>query len=141
MAKRKRPPEDKAPSFPATPAYKQWVWEEMRRRGWTLQNLVDEMKRVDRSLSGGKITAKTKTAGIAGILGPEDAARRYQTNTELMPAMNKALEIAPPSICDPSSPLAQIKDRLDHLWRVMTDEQRELFLRSIESTLNLVEPK
>ncbi len=56
-----------------------------------------------------------------------------------MPAMNKALGIAPPSICDPESPLEQIKDRLDALWRKMNAAERGRFLKSMEATLGLVE--
>lgn len=125
--------------FPATAAYKDWVWKELQRRGWTLQRLVDEMKRADRTQTGGALTKKTKTAGMSPFLGPKDATRRYASNTELMPAINKALGIAPPTFCDPDSPLSQIKDRLDALWRKMTTPERERFLKSMEATLNLVE--
>lgn len=139
MAKAKRPPEDKVPSFPATPAYKEWVWKEIRRRNWTLQDLVNEMKRVDLKQTGGALTKKTKTAGISPFLGPKDAARRYASNTELMPAINKALGIAPPTFCDPDSPLSQIKDRLDHLWRTMDALERDRFLKTMEAMLGLVD--
>lgn len=141
MPKPKRPPEDKVPSFPATPAYKQWVWTEIRRRGWTQQRLVDEIKRADRSLSGGKLTGTISTGWLTQFLGAEDAKRRYASNTEFMPAMNAALEIAPPSVCDPDSPLAQIKDRLDAIWRSMDSFERERFLRSMEAMLNLATPR
>jgi hypothetical protein len=139
MAKPKRGLEDIVPSFPATPAYKQWVWEEIRRRKWTQQRFVDEMKRADRILSGGILTKTSSTGWLTQFLGAEDAARRFHTNTELMPAMNRALGIAQPSVCDPASPLSQLKDRLDHLWRVMTPAERERFLRSMEAVFALVE--
>lgn len=139
MAKPKKPA-DKDPSFPATPAYKQWVWKEIRRRHWTLQRLVDEAKRADRSQSGGIITATMSTATLIELLGGEHDARRYMSNTVLMPAINKALEIVEPTICDPESPLEQLKDRLDALWRSMDAYQRERFLRSIEGVLGLAEP-
>jgi hypothetical protein len=139
MAKSKRPPEDKAASFPATPAYKQWVWKEIRRRGWTQQRLVDEMKKADRGQTGGALTATISTGWLTQFLGAEDAERRFQSNTELMPAINKALGIAPPSVCDPASSLSQMKDRLDALWRMMDAHERERFLRSMEATLGLVE--
>lgn len=138
MAKPKRA-EDKDPVFPATPAYKQWVWEEMRRRKWTQQRLVDEMKKADRAQTDGRLTAKSSTGWLTQFLGAEDAERRYASNTELMPALNKALGIAPPSICQPDSPLAQLKDRIDHLWRTMTPVERERFLRGIEGVLGLAE--
>lgn len=145
MAKTKRAQDDKAPSFPATAAYKQWVWREIRRRGWTQQRLVDEIKKADRAQTGGALTAKwvgtnTGTSWLTGFLGPEDSSRRFDSNTELMPAINKALGIAPPSMCDPTSPLGQLKDRLDHLWRTMNAEERERFLRAMEATLGLVSP-
>lgn len=140
MAKPKRD-EDKDPVFPATAAYKQWVWEEIRRRGWTQQRLVDEMKKADRSQTGGRLTAKSSTAWLTGFLGGEDVPRRYATNTELMPALNKALGIAPPSICDPSTPLAQLKDRIDALWRSLNAAEREQLLRALESLLGLADRK
>lgn len=139
MAKPKRAADDKEPSFPATAAYKQWVWKEIRRRGWTQQRLVDEMKRVDRAQSGGALTATITTGWLTQFLGPEDAVRRFATNTELMPAINKALGIAPPTVCDPESPLSQLKDRIDALWRSMDAYQRERFLRSMEGMLGLVD--
>lgn len=141
MSKPKRPPEDKAPSFPATPAYKQWVWKEMRRREWTQQRFVNEIKRADRSQSGGVITATISTGWLTQFLGPEHASRRFASNTEMMPAMNKALGIAPPSICDPESPLAQIKDRIDSAWRAMDILERERFLRSMQAVLSLVDER
>ena len=137
MAKPKREQEDKFPSFPATPAYKQWVWEEIRRRHWTLQALVDEMKRVDRGQTGGAVTVTTTNGTLAQLLGPEDAVRRFRTNTDLMPSINAALEIAQPPVCDPESPLAQLKDRLDALWQSMDAGERERFLLAMEATLNL----
>lgn len=139
MPKPKRAPEDKVPSFPATPAYKQWVWKEIRRRDWGTQDFVDEVKRADRSLTGGKLSRTLSTSWLSQLLGPEDAPRRFSSNTEHMPAINKALGIAQPSICDPESPLAQLKDRLDHLWRTMNAFERERFMRSMESILGLVE--
>lgn len=139
MARPKRTPEDKVPSFPATPAYKQWVWTEIRRRGWTQQRLVDEMKAADRRLSGGALTATITTGWLTQFLGAEDAPRRYASNTELMPAMNKALGIAPPTFCDPDGPLGQLKDRIDTLWRSMNAFERERFLRSMEAMLGLID--
>lgn len=139
MAKAKRAAEDKDPVFPATPAYKQWVWEEIRRRGWTQQRLVDEMKKADRSQTGGRLTAKSSTAWLTGFLGGEHDETRYWSNTELLPALNKALGIAPPSISDPKSPLSQLKDRLDALWRSMDAAERERFLKSMEGVLGLVD--
>jgi hypothetical protein len=139
MAKAKRPPDDKAPSFPATAAYKEWVWREIRRRGWTQQRLIDEMKRADRSLSGGALTKTITTGWLTQFLGGEDAPRRYASNTELMPAINKALGIAQPSVCDPDSPLSQLKDRLDYLWRTMNALERDKFLRGMEAVFGLVE--
>lgn len=136
MAKPKRAPEDKVPSFPATPAYKQWVWKEIRRRGWTQQKLVDEIKRADRH---GALTATITTGWLTQFLGAEDAPRRYASNTEMMPAINKALGIAPPTICDPDSPLGQLKDRFDQLWRSMDAAERERFLKAMENVLGLVE--
>jgi hypothetical protein len=138
MAKPKRPPGDVVPSYPATPAYKQWVWNEIRRRKWTQQRLVDEMKRADLALSGGVLTKTITTGWLTQFLGAEHAIRRYATNTEHIPAINKALGIAPPPVCDPSSPLSQLKDRLDAAWRGLDAEGRERFLKGMEGLLGLI---
>jgi hypothetical protein len=127
MAKKKGP-EDKAPSFPATPAYKQWVWEEIRRRKWTQQKLIDEMKKADRSLTKGALTETITTGWLTQFLGPEDAERRYHTNSELLPAINKALEIAPPPVCDPSSQLAQVRDLFVSVWGKLTPLEQQMIL-------------
>jgi hypothetical protein len=126
MARPKRVLEDKVPTFPASPAYKQWVWNEIRRRKWTQQRFVDEMKKADRTQTGGVLTAKSSTAWLTGFLGAEDAERRYWSNTELMPAMNKALGISPPPMCDPSDELAQIRDRFTSRWRKMTAKEQRI---------------
>lgn len=141
MSKPKPASEHKTPSYPATPAYKQWVWNQLRKQKWTLDRLVDETKKADRAQSGGAITATTSSSTLSQFLGAKDAAEseRLASNTELMPALNKALGIAPPPVCDPSSPLSQLKDRLDHLWRTATPDERERFLRAIEATIGLAE--
>lgn len=138
MSKPKRPPEDKVPSFPATPAYKQWVWDEIRRREWTQQRFVDEMKKADRSLSKGVLTATITTGWLTQFLGPEDAPRRFRSNTELMPAMNKALGIAPPPLCEPDSPLSQLQDAIAARWRTMSPEGKKRLVEAWESMLNLI---
>ena len=132
MAKKKAP-EDKVPSFPATAAYKQWVWDEIRRRGWTQQKLIDEMKKADRSLSKGSLTSTITTGWLTQFLGREEAERRYHSNTELLPAINKALEIAPPPVCDPSSPLAQVRDLFVSRWEQLTSREQRAILEMLKS--------
>jgi hypothetical protein len=135
-----KPLSDKTPTYPVSPAYKQWLWEEIRRRKWTLQILVDEMKRADRSQTKGALTEKLSTSTMIQFLGPEKSRKRYWSNSELMPAINKATGLAQPPICDPSSPVAQLKDRLDETWRSMSNEARGRFLKAIESILGLATP-
>lgn len=136
MAKARKP-EDKDPVFHATAAYKQWVWDELGRKRWTQQQLVDEMKRADRSQSGGRVTAKTETGTLAMFLGARSAKARVATNTDLMPSINKALGIAPPSVCNPNSALAQIKDHLDDMWNSMDDAQRLELVKTMEGLFGL----
>jgi hypothetical protein len=132
MAKKKQA-EDKPPSFPATPAYKQWVWEEIRRRGWTQQKLIDEMKKADRAQTKGALTSTISTGWLTQFLGPEKAERRYADNTALMPAINKALEIPPPPVCDPSSPLAQVRDLFVAKWDKLTPREQRSILETLRS--------
>jgi hypothetical protein len=130
MAKIRAPREGSTPSYPATVAYKQWIRGQLASRKWTQQRLVDEMKRADRSLT--KITTST----ITQFLGPDDEDP-MPSNSALLPAMNKALGIAPPPVSDPASPLSQFKDRLDERWNQLSDRGREQFLRAMEAVLGL----
>jgi len=57
-----------------------------------------------------------------------------------MPALNKILGAAQPTIFDPESPIAQVKDQIDYLWRIATPEQRQEILSAAESWLRLITP-
>lgn len=131
MSKPRKPPEDKVPSYPATPAYKQWVWNQIRKRDWTQQDLVDAIKKADRAQTGGVLTATISTGWLTQFLGPEDAPRRFFSNTEMMPAMNKALGIAQPPICDPSDELAVLVDRFRERWKRATPRERAILVAAL----------
>jgi hypothetical protein len=108
-------------TYPATTAYKQWVRKQMQARGWTQQKLVDEMKRVDRSLT------TISTATITDFLGPEGDTP-IPSNSKLLPAMNKVFGIAPPPVCDPTDELAQIRDRFSARWAKLTAREQRMLL-------------
>src|SRR5690348_4312828 len=82
--------------YPATTAYKQWVWAEIRKRAngdGALQWLVDEMKRHARAelIAIGKYET-VSTGTISQLLGPEDEVPT-PSSSALLPAINKALGI------------------------------------------------
>lgn len=84
--------------------------------GWTLKEIARKLKRID---------PRTRaTDGSLGLfLGPADEIP-VPSNTTLMPALNKLLKIAPPPVCDPDSPLAQIQDRFAAKWKSLTPNER-----------------
>lgn len=107
-------------TYPATTAYKQWVWKKIRERGWTLQILADEIKRADRSLP-----TTISTATLSDLLGPEDAAAA-PSNTRLLPAINKVFGIAPPPVCDPTDEMQQLVEKFRRAWQQATPNERAL---------------
>jgi hypothetical protein len=119
--------EGSTPEYFATVSYKQWVWKEIRKRSGVargdgagaLQWLVDEMKRrASRELIEiGKLES-LQTGTLSMFLGKEEKVLP-PSNTTLMPAINKALRIAPPPICDPTDDLAQVRDLFADRWRKM----------------------
>jgi hypothetical protein len=109
-------------SYPATKAYKQWVWTRLRELGWVLQDLVDAMKRADRSLT----TITTST--LIQLLGAEDDIAG-PSNSITLPAINKALGIAPPPVCDPADELSQIRDRFIARWNELTPREKAVMLQ------------
>jgi hypothetical protein len=120
------------PLYHATVAYKQWLRVAYKKKYGSLDALADAMQRVDRTISA-------TSGGLSQLLGRADEPE-VPSNTHLMPAINKAMGIAPPTICDPEDPLSQLKDRIDSLWRAMTKDERERFLKAMEATLGLVSP-
>lgn len=116
--------------FHATIAYKEWVRAEIAKRG-TFDDFVAELARVGTDWTSG---------GLSYFLGSEKKGI-VPSNTEHMPAINRVLGIAPPSVCDPSSPLSQLKDRIDAMWRSMDDDGRLQFVEVMEKMLGLVDRK
>jgi hypothetical protein len=108
-------------TYPATTAYKQWVRAQLKTRKWTQQKLVDEMKRVDRSLT------TISTATITDFLGPEEQTPA-PSNSKLLPAINKVLGIPPPPVCEPGDELAQVRDRFASRWRKLTPKEQRVLL-------------
>lgn len=119
--------------YPALTAYKQWVWKTIRARSsaergddaGALQWLVDEMKRVARvELEEIGKHETISTSALSQLLGPEGKIPP-PSNSMLLPAINRALGIAPPPVCDPSDELSQIVDRLRARWARATVRERE----------------
>lgn len=108
-------------SYPATTAYKQWVWEQLRKKKWVLQDLVDAIKRVDRT----RTTLTTST--LSQFLGPEDVAPQ-PSNSTLLPAINKVFGIAPPPVCEPTDEIAQVRDRFMARWNQLNRRERDALL-------------
>lgn len=116
-------------TYPATTAYKQWVRAQLKARGWTQQRFVDEMKRVDRTLT------TISTATITDFLGAENEVP-MPSNSKLLPAMNKVLGIAPPPVCEPNSEIDQLVDRFRSRWARMGSRDRRLILELLSSDDN-----
>lgn len=113
-------------TYPATTAYKQWVWKKIRAR-WpkgAQQAFVDELKRKARAelIEIGKLET-ISTATISDFLGKEGDTPR-PSNSALLPAFNKVLGIAPPPVCDPTDELAQLVDRFRMRWSQATPRER-----------------
>jgi hypothetical protein len=119
---KKKPASDKsAPSFHATATYKTWVRAEVKRRGWTEEEFARRITRAGSKVSSG---------GIHQFLGNEDEEPRA-SNTALMPAINKALGIAPPPLCDPTDALSQIRDRFMALWPTLSKREQNIILAAL----------
>jgi hypothetical protein len=112
----KRSVEGSTPLFHATVAYKQWVKKELGKRGWSYQRVIDEMKRFDRAFT-------LSTAGFKLFLKNEHG-EIVPSNVAFMPLLNAALEIAPPNICDPTSPHSQLRDKFDATWAKLTPREQ-----------------
>lgn len=126
MAKKRPPPSGTPPQYYASADYKRWVRAKMagrfdNGRTITFEQLKARMKRHGVSVS---------TSAISQFLGHLDE-EPVGSNTSLMPAMNKALGIAAPPLCDPADPLAQIKDRIAERWKQMTERDRRLLLELV----------
>lgn len=119
-------------TYPATTAYKQWVWKKIRER-WpkpkgAQQAFVDELKRKARAelIAVGKLET-ISTATISDFLGPEDETPT-PSNSALIPAFNKALGIAPPPVCEPENELSQLIDRFHARWGQLTPRERRVII-------------
>jgi hypothetical protein len=122
-------------TYPATTAYKQWVWKRIRER-WpkgALQAFVDELKRKARAelIELGKLET-ISTATISDFLGPEGSVPP-PTNSALLPAFNKVLGIEPPPVCDPSDEMQQLVERFKRAWSRATPRERSVLLAALGS--------
>lgn len=124
--------EGSVPLYHATVAYKQWLRVAYKKKFGSLDALAAAMEHADKTISA-------TSGGLSQFLGPADEPE-VPSNTHLMPAINKAMGIAPPTIYDPEDPLLQLKSRIDSLWRSMSKDERERFLKAMEATLGLVSP-
>lgn len=92
----------------------------MKEKGWSLNDLVDEIKKVDRR-------ANASSGGLSQFLGPEDETPK-PSNTTLMPAINKVFGAPPPPVCDPTNPILQLRDGIAARWESLTDTERKMLL-------------
>lgn len=118
MAKKKAAPGGSAPSFYASATYKQWVRDRLAAKKITFEQLRSRMKR-----QGVSVT----TSAISQFLGNLDEPP-VGSNTALMPAINRALGIAPPPICDPTDELSQLRDMIAARWAKMLPHERRMLL-------------
>ncbi len=120
------------PQFYATAKYKQWVRDHLvhPETGKSLMTLEDFAAKIKKADAG----SKTTTSNLSQFLGHYSKAKwkpAQPSNTMLMPAINKALGIPPPSICDPLDPVSQLRDRVREAWGALTEEQEKKLLESI----------
>lgn len=116
----KRSIEGSTPLFHATVAYKQWVLLELERRGWKYPRLIEEMKKFDRTFS-------ISTSGLSQAIRKQDGTIT-PSNIAFMPLLNAALGIAPPNVCDPTSPHSQLRDKFDATWARLTKREQLMIL-------------
>ena len=112
---------ERQPEFWATEKYKSWVTAQRLARGWTLDELAEQLKSVDSD-------AKASSGGLVQFLGPEEGPPAGPSRTTLMPAINKLFGAAEPPVCDPLDPFSQMRDRIAARWASMTPTERTLLL-------------
>ncbi len=106
---------DEHPKYFATKKYKLWVREQISARKWTYGRFAAEVTRRGLKVSG---------QALHKFLGNEDE-EPVPSNTTLMPGINKALGLPPPTHFDPASPLSRLHAALDANWdRVPADTQQ-----------------
>lgn len=102
--------DDEIPKYYATRKYKDWVLEKLEKKGWTYEQFATEVKR-----RGMPATAQ----------GLQQFLAKGGSNTTLMPAINRALGLPPPSHFDPTTPLSRLHALIDANWdRVPEDVQQ-----------------
>lgn len=102
------------PVFHATTAYKQWLRAELEARQWSFPKFRAELSR-----RGTNIT----TQAIGDFFGPKDETPT-PSNIWWMPAANAAVGIAAPYVCDPTSPIAQLRDQWAARWASLSKKER-----------------
>lgn len=128
MDRKRAAPADEVPKYYATPRYVQWVRDQLKSKanpnGYTLASLAAAMKRVDPN-------GAASSGGLSQFLGPTGSPP-VGSNTTMMPTLNKVLKVAPPPLCDPSDPLAQLRDRFLARWSRLTERERKLIAAMLE---------
>lgn len=117
----KSPPK---PMYYATTRYKLWLRKQIGEKkkkdpeGWTLIEIAKKLKRIDPN-------ADATDGSIGLLLGHRDRVP-HGSNTTLMPALNKLFRAAPPPVCDPEDPIAQLHDALAARWPELTPRERRI---------------
>jgi len=121
------------PVYWATLSYKAWARRRREEKGLTFDDLAVLVEKADKRVT---CSSSALTQFLVGKKG-EPLRPSYSA---YMPALNKILGAAQPTIFDPESPIAQVKDQIDYLWRIATPEQRQEILSAAESWLRLITP-
>lgn len=112
--------------------YKAWVRRRKEEKKISWDAIAAAVEKSDKRIS---CSSSALTQFAVGKKG-ETLRPSY---TAFMPAINKLLGAAPPTLCDPEDPLSQLKDRIDSMWRSFDSGERERFLTAMESILKLAD--
>lgn len=103
------------PKYFATKKYKSWVRVEISTRKWTYSRFAKELGR-----RGLKVSAQA----LHKFLGSEDD-EPIPSNTTLMPWINRALGLPPPTHFDPTTQLSRLHAALDAVWDQVPKETQQ----------------
>ena len=135
VARKRSQPGERVPTYWATLKYKAWLRgrfeEEKKKNGLTWEEVARRIR---------KMGTPATNAGLTLFAIGEKGKPLEPSATHWLPMLNKIFGAAPPTLCDPESPMSQVKDTLDHLWRTATPEQKDELVKSANSWLALLKP-
>lgn len=110
--------DDEIPKYYATRKYKDWVLKKLEEKGWTYGQFANEVKR-----RGMPATAQ----------GLQQFLNKGGSNTTLMPAINRALGLPPPSHFDPTSSTSKLHATIDANWDRVPEEVQQAWVTLLAS--------